>query len=368
MTPSLIHPDRLTPPDGRLAAHRDPWLAREPRILIADDVAANVRLLRSILVRAGYREFHTTTTGSDVVPAFLEYRPDIALLDLHMPGVDGIGNVRDLRRLAAADPYMPIIVVTGDASMDARHASLDAGASDFVTKPYDSAEVVLRVRNHLETRRLHLVLAEENRVLEQRVEERTAALLAARLEVLERLAIATEIRDDDTGEHTRRVGRLAADLSRHLGEGEEAVDLIARVAPLHDIGKIAIPDQILRKPGPLTAAEFDVMKTHTTTGASILGGGGHALIRTAEQIALTHHERWDGSGYPHGLREREIPMEGRIVAVADFYDALTHDRVYRPAVERDAVIDMIIERAKTQFDPDVVRAIIELAERAPLAS
>lgn len=349
------------------AAAAKTWADREPRILVADDVPGNVRALCAILERAGYRDVRSTMAGSQVVPMFVEYQPDVALLDLHMPGTDGVANVRELRRIAERDPYLPIIVLTGDGSADARLASLDAGASDFVMKPYDAAEVLLRVRNHLETRRLHLVLAEENRVLEQRVEERTAALLAARLEVLARLAVATELRDDDTGEHTRRVGCLAGKLASHLGEPAEHVELITRVAPLHDIGKIAIPDHVLKKPGPLTTEEWEVMKTHTVTGASILGGGEHALMRTAERIALTHHERWNGAGYPHGLRGTDIPIEGRIVAVADFYDALTHDRVYRPALDTPTVVEMITKGAGTQFDPAVVEAMIDLSSMRELA-
>lgn len=337
------------------------WRAREPRILVADDIPGNVRALCAILERAGYVDVRSTMSGSQVVPMFVEYQPDVALLDLHMPGSDGIANLRALRRIAEREPYLPIIVLTGDGSADARLASLDAGASDFVMKPYDAAEVLLRVRNHLETRRLHLVLAEENRVLEQRVEERTAALLAARLEVLARLAVATELRDDDTGEHTRRVGSLAGKLASKLGQPAERVDVIERVAPLHDIGKIAIPDHVLKKPGPLTTAEWEIMKTHTVTGASILGGGEHALIRTAERIALTHHERWDGGGYPQRLRGTDIPIEGRIVAVADFYDALTHDRVYRPALDTPTVVEMLAQGAGSQFDPTVVEALIDLS-------
>ena len=338
---------------------------RAERVLIADDIAMNVRMLERILESGGFHDVRSTSRGDEVMGVFREFHPDIVLLDLHMPGMDGIGVLRAIRG-DAVDPRVPVIVLTGDATTEARHATLTAGASDFIVKPYDTTEVLLRVRNHLETRRLHLALADENRVLEQRVEERTRALIAARLEVLERLAIATEMRDDDTGEHTRRVGLLAAALARLLGEADERARLIGRVAPLHDIGKIAIPDQVLKKPGALTVAEFAVMKTHTTIGASILGGGGHALIRAAERIALTHHERWDGSGYPSGLREREIPIEGRIVAVADFYDALTHDRVYRPAYRADDVREMVREGAGKQFDPDVAAALVDLTAPSPL--
>jgi putative two-component system response regulator len=344
-----------------LSRARHTPVAPRHRILIADDIAANVRLLETILSAAGYGDIESTTDGNAVVATFRACRPDIVLLDLHMPGADGLDIIRQLRGATGAEPGVPVIVLTGDASANARRATLEAGASDFVAKPYDAIEVVLRVRNLLETRRLQVAMARENRSLEQRVQERTDALLAARFEVLERLAVATEMRDDDTGEHTRRVGRLAAQLAHRLGVSEDAVELIGRAAPLHDIGKIAIPDSILKKPGPLTVEEFAVMKTHTTVGANILAGGDHALILTAERIALAHHERWDGSGYPYGLRDEEIPLEGRIVAVADFYDALTHDRCYRRAFDRDVVISMVRAGKGTQFNPDAAAALLDLA-------
>jgi putative two-component system response regulator len=346
------------------AARQD--LPQQPnaRILIADDVAANVRLLRTILGRAGYHDLWSTTDANAVIAGWAEHRPDVVLLDLHMPGTDGLQLVRRLRACTSDAPYLPIIVLTGDTSAEARRQTLDAGASDFLTKPYDTTEVLLRVRNLLEIRRLHLKLAEENRTLEERVQERTTALLAARFEILERLATATEMRDDDTGDHTRRVGELSGRLAARLGEPANRVELIQRVAPLHDIGKIAIPDSILKKPGRLTDAEFDVMKTHTTIGATILGGGNHSLIVAAERIALTHHERWDGLGYPHGLRGDEIPLEGRIVAVADVFDAMTHDRVYRPAYARGAVVDLVVADAGKRFDPVVSEALVALVNDA----
>lgn len=356
----------MTPTNHPTLEGTQPPLGAAPRVLIADDMPANVRLLQSILRRAGYSDIAATTDSESVIGLFASYNPDILLLDLHMPGIDGLSLIREIRLLTAGQPYLPIVVLTGDTSSEARRATLAAGASDFVAKPYDSTEVLLRVRNLLETRRLHLALDRENRSLEQRVRERTNALLAARFEVLERLAIATEMRDDDTGEHTRRVGLLAGRIADEVGESHERVELIARVAPLHDIGKIAIPDHILKKPGNLTAEEYAVMKTHTTVGASILAGGDHAVIVTAERIAHTHHERWDGGGYPNGLRETQIPLEGRIVAVADFFDALSHERIYRPALARNTVLGMISAGAGTQFDPQVAGAFIGLAERGAL--
>lgn len=328
-------------------------------ILVADDLPENVRLIQAVLSRNGYPNVHTTTESRSVMAMYAELNPDIVLLDLHMPGADGLTVMRDLNAANAGKTFLPIIILTGDLSPQAKRDALDAGAADFVAKPFDSTEVLLRVRNLLSTRRLHLQLTQENLTLEQRVKERTDALAASRIEVLERLAMATERRDDITGEHTRRVGQLSAEIAEVLGESADRVELIRRTAPIHDIGKIAIPDSILHKVGALTADESAIMRTHTTIGASILAGGDHELIITAERIALTHHERYDGLGYPNRLAGEDIPLEGRICAVADFFDALTHDRPYRLAVPREFVLLDIQRGAGTQFDPRVAKAIRE---------
>lgn len=331
--------------------------AADARIIVADDLSANVKLLTRILTRGGYAHVYGTADSSSVLAMSLELQPDIVLLDLHMPGTDGLAILRDLRARTATQPYLPIVVLTGDASSGARRRTLAAGASDFLTKPYDATEVLLRVRNLLEIRRLHLALAAENRTLEQRIQERTEALVESQIEVLERLAAAAEFRDDVTGQHTRRVGRLAATLAALVGLPVERVDIIRRAAPLHEIGKIGVPDTILRKPGPLTEAECEIMKTHTTMGASILSGGGSELVRVAERIAWCHHEWWDGTGYPRCLTGEAIPVEARLVAVADFIDALAHDRPYRRAVPIEEVLAMVHRGAGTQFDPAVVAAL-----------
>jgi putative two-component system response regulator len=334
--------------------------AWKPRVMIADDIFANVELLSRILRGAGYTDVVVTTEGPDVLSTFRSAEPDIVMLDLHMPRADGLSIIQEIRRDSAA--WIPIVVLTGDASIDAKRGTLRAGASDFIGKPYDMAEVVLRVGNLLETRRLQLLLARENETLERRVQQRTDELFAARLDVLQRLAVATEKRDDDTGEHTRRVGILAAEIASRLGASRSFIDSVRNAAPLHDIGKIAIPDAILNKPGRLTPAEFDVMKTHSAIGADILAGGNHRLIHAAEQIARTHHERWDGSGYPNGLCGEEIPIEGRITAVADYFDALSHNRVYRAALAVADVLQMIAEGSGTQFDPAVANAMLQIGE------
>lgn len=189
--------------------------------------------------------------------------------------------------------------------------------------------------------------------------EVATALAEARVEVVERLARAAEFRDDDTGRHLRRVGELAAAVARRMGLPEEEVAVLGRAAPLHDVGKIAIPDAILRKPGPLDPEETAVMRTHTLLGARILEGGGSALVRSAEAIALSHHERWDGAGYPWRLAAEEIPLSARIVSLVDFFDALTHDRPYRRAWPVPRVAALVRDEAGTRFDPAVVAAFLE---------
>jgi putative two-component system response regulator len=230
------------------------------------------------------------------------------------------------------------------------------GARDFVTKPLDPAEVLIRIRNLLEVRFLQRELREQNKLLEQSVSERTRDLDESRFEMLERLALAAEYRDDATGEHTKRVGRTAALIARALEQPEPAVELIEQAAPLHDVGKIGIPDEILLKPRKLDAEEFDVIKTHVTIGRSILSDSRSPLLQMAEEIAFTHHERWDGNGYVSGMKGADIPDSGRIVAVADVFDALTHERPYKEAMPVLEAVEEIHGLAGSQFDPVVVEA------------
>ena len=236
-----------------------------------------------------------------------------------------------------------------------------------MTKPVDATEIVHKVRNSLERVLLHRQIRERNEELERIVRIRSSEIEAARLEVLERLAIAAEFRDDDTGEHARRVGRVAGEIAKLINSSEANPDLMRIAAPLHDIGKIGIPDSVLLKPGKLTPEEFDVMKTHTTIGAKILGGSGISELAVSAAIALTHHERWNGQGYPLGLKGDRIPLVGRIVAVADVFDALTHERPYKRAWTRTEAHDYIVEKAGTEFDPDIVQTFRIVSRTAAFA-
>jgi putative two-component system response regulator len=334
-------------------------------ILIVDDAEANVRFLKTILNQEGYSRVETMTDPREVPGRLSEGLPDILLLDLHMPHMDGYEVLEEISSIVGREVFLPIIVLTADISDDARKRALRLGASDFVTKPFDPAEVLLRLSNLLDTRLLHVQLRSQNEQLEQRVAARTHELERAQLECLERLALAAEFRDDATGQHTQRVGRTSALIAEALELPTAEITIMRKAAPLHDIGKIGIPDSILLKPGRLTPDEFEVMKTHSVIGQRILAGSGSNLLQTAEVIVLTHHERWDGTGY-WGMDGKDIPMFGRIVAIADVFDALTHDRPYKRAwPEPDAVAEIQAQRGR-QFDPDVVDAFMAVRAKHDL--
>ena len=330
---------------------RWPW---DARILVVDDQPVNVTLIQRVLRQHGYADVHTFTDPAELVACAVQEEPDLVLLDLHMPGLGGLDLMRALRTLLGADRFVPMLVLTADATDRARERALTEGATDFLTKPFDLTEMRLRVRNLLETRGLHRKLTAQNVLLAEQVRDRTKDADLSRLELLHRLALAAELRDDDTYQHTVRVGRNAETLGQELGMAPEDTLLLRHAAPLHDIGKIGISDAILLKPGPLTPEEFDQIKTHAEVGARILGGSAIDVLRLAEVVALQHHERWDGTGYPRGLSREEIALPARIVAVVDVFDALTHERPYKSAwpVER-AVHEMVGLRGR-HFSPDVL--------------
>ena len=329
------------------------------RILIVDDREANVRLLEQLLNQAGYHSIVSTQDARQALPLFLTQKPDLILLDLHMPHMDGFDVLEQLVPRINKGLFLPILVLTADASAETKQRALARGAKDFLTKPFDPHEVLLRVANLLETRSLHAAMKNQNKLLEERVRERTHDFQDAQLEIMDRLALAAEYRDDDTGRHAQRVGRTSALVATSLGFTEEDAALMRRAAPLHDVGKIGIPDEILLKPGALSDTEFNEMKSHTMVGARILSGSRFRVLQLAEDIALTHHERWDGSGY-FGLREDTIPLVGRIVAIADVFDALTHERPYKAAWSEDDAVAEIRSLRGSHFDPEVVDAFLSV--------
>ena len=346
-----------------LSGDMDPlnrWLSRA-RVLLVDDQPANLKYLRHVLETEGYGELIAYEDSVEALDCFEEINPDVVIVDLWMGRLDGFDFIAQVLERLPPSTYLPILVATGDHTPEARRRALSAGARDFLTKPLSPAEVRLRVRNLLETRFLHEQMREHNATLEERVAERTLELEDARLEILYRLARAAEFRDDQSGQHTLRVGRIAGRLAQVLGLAEDEQQLIARAAPLHDIGKIGIPDTVLLKQDRLDTAERTVIESHTTIGADILSGSRFALLQLAEEIALSHHERWDGAGYPNGLAQERIPISGRITAVADVFDALTHERPYKKAWTVKDALREIEASAGSHFDPAVVEALLRIA-------
>jgi putative two-component system response regulator len=327
---------------------RAPRRDRPARILVIDDQEQNVRLLTRILEKAGYENVASTTNSDDALALHAKFKPDLVLLDFHMRGKDGFQVLEEIVAHAGAD-QVPVLMITADDSAEVKRRALALGAKDFVGKPFDSAEVLLRIRNLLETHFLYQKLRSQNTELEQKVAERTKELEESQLEVLERLAAAVEFRDDDTGNHTKRVAQVSALLAEAIGLDGTTVELIRRAAPLHDIGKVGIPDHILLKAGPLTGEEFETMKTHTVIGSRMLSKGRSELVRFSQRIARSHHEWWDGSGYPDRVSGQSIPLEARIVAVSDFLDETLAE---------------IKRRSGSHFDPIVANKLVTIDWRA----
>ncbi len=332
----------------------------EARILIVDDYEPNVIALERLLEVADFTNVVSTTDSSQVVSLCFEEEPDLIVLDLHMPAPDGFEVLAMLAPWIRGSTRLPVIVVTGDTETEIKRRALAGGASDFLSKPFDPSEVVLRCCNLIETRLLQLELHDRGKTLQGRVHERTRELDEARIEIVERLAYAAEYRDDMSGDHPERVGRLSAALARALGLPETTVGLIGPAATLHDVGKLAISDAILLKQGALTPMEFEVMKLHVSIGSEILGRSRSPLLQLSDEIALTHHERWDGSGYLEGLSGEGIPISGRIVAVADVYDTLTHRRPYKEPWPPEEALAEVRRSSGRQFDPRVVEAFLSL--------
>lgn len=334
-------------------------IRKAANILVIDDEDVNLRLITAMLHHAGYRHVTSMADATGLEAHVAATPPDLVILDLHMPKREGFDVLRVLQPLIASE-YLPVLVVSGDATAEARRGALALGARDFLAKPFDLTEMTLRVRNLLDTRILFQDVRKQNRALIETIYGRTRELEHTRVEMLERLALAAEYRDDDTSRHTERVGTMSADIARVLGMSAEDVSLIRRAAPLHDVGKIGIPDALLLKPSILTEQEMALMRTHTVIGSNIISGSHAPLLQLAEVIARTHHERWDGRGYPTGLAGADIPLAGRVVAVADAFDSLTNARPYRKAGTAADALCEIERHSGTQFDASAVAALVSL--------
>ena len=330
-----------------------------PEILIVDDTPANIEVLSGLLEDFRRR---VAVDGATALRLAQSSPPDLVLLDVMMPGMDGFEVCRRLRA-DRATAEIPVIFITALGDVQNESLGFEVGGVDYITKPFNAEVVRARVQTHIELKTVRDVLRDEKARLEARVVARTSELQIAldrlrgsAIDTVLRLGLAAEYRDDQTGRHVLRMAHYAVSVARELEWASEDLDRLFHAALMHDIGKLALPDSILHKPGPLDSAEWAIMKRHPLVGARILSGSDSDIIRLAEIVALTHHEKWDGSGYPHGLQGQSIPLVGRIVAICDVFDALTVRRPYKEALPFDKACAILREGNGSHFDPAVVRA------------
>ena len=328
-------------------------------ILIVDDQKLHCLFLEKLLKNEGYSETRCLLDSMKVLSAVQDFSPDLLILDLQMPKLNGFQVMEQLID-ERKKYYLPILILTEDKSSEIRIKALQSGAADVLSKPFENEEILLRISHLLETRMLHMKIESQNKILESRVQERTKELKATQLEIVQRLAQAAEFRDSETGQHIIRMSQYCAKFAEALGLSDEECELILTASPLHDIGKIGISDNILLKKGKLTVEEFDIMKTHTTLGAQLLSRGQSPMMKMAQVIALSHHEKWDGSGYPKGLSRNDIPRVGQLCSVCDVFDALTSERPYKKAWSIEDAVAEIVKQKNRQFDPKLVDRFVEI--------
>ncbi|WP_420403631.1 HD-GYP domain-containing protein [Nisaea sp.] len=346
-------------------------------ILVVDDTPDNLTLMNGLL-KDTYKVKIANSGARALAIAASDPRPDLILLDVMMPEMDGYEVCRRLKS-APETVDIPVVFLTARNDQEDEHQGLELGAVDYISKPISPPIVLARVHNHLQLKRAADLLRDQNSYLEAEVRQRTDDIRAIRDATIVALASLAETRDTETGNHIRRtqdyVKVLAEELRDHPAFKDvlttDMIELMHRSAPLHDIGKVGVPDAVLLKPGRLTPEEFEIMKSHAALGhdalakAEAVAGGGKekSFLRVAREIALTHHERWDGSGYPQGLAGGDIPIAGRLMSIADAYDAMISKRVYKAAMPHEDAVGEIRKGRGTQFDPDVVDAFLSIEER-----
>lgn len=325
---------------------------KKQTVLIVDDTPENIDVLVGIL--SGLYTIKAAINGEMALKVARESPPDIILLDVMMPGVDGFEVCRQLKE-DFTTKHIPVIFVTAKITMEDELNGLTLGAVDYIAKPVSPPIVKARLKTHL-------ALYDQNRELDRKVQEQTEEINETRIKIIQKLGKAAEYKDNETGLHVIRMSKYSFILAKAAGVNSADAEMIMNASPMHDIGKIGIPDSILGKPAKLTDEEFDIMKTHCQIGADVIGEDQSELLKLARVIALTHHEKWNGSGYPNALSGEDIPLVGRIVAVADVFDALTSERPYKRAWSVEDALNLLREEAGTHFDPSLVPLFLDSME------
>ncbi len=330
----------------------------DAKILIVDDNPSNVALLEAVLEEEEYKNIYSTTDPFQVLPLYREHQFDLILLDIRMPGMSGIEVLQQLGAVTR-DDFLPVIVLTAQTDQDTRQKALEAGAKDFITKPFEDWEVLLRIQNTLQTRLFYTRQIVRADLLENEVIKRTTEIRETQFEIVQCLGAAGELRDNETGAHVKRMSHICSLLASKRGLGKDFSTLLLYASTMHDVGKIGIPDSILLKPGKLSPEEWQVMKQHPKIGARIIGDHDSSIISLARETALYHHEKWDGTGYPHGIAGDKIPVSARIAAISDVFDALTSARPYKQAWPVEKALEVIREESGKHFEPIMVELFVE---------